>query len=183
MPKSTPTRYHPLQVTFHWATVVLVAAAFIVGRSMSDLPNDPGKITSLATHMILGVIILIVLVVRFIARLCLPRPAHASTGNAFLDWAGKAVHYTLYALVFLMTFSGMSLSLQTDLLSIIFGGSGAALPADFYTFTARMLHGVIAPVLALLIVLHIEAALYHQFVLKDNLLSRMWYKRKQEINK
>jgi cytochrome b561 len=41
-----------------------------------------------------------------------------------------------------------------------------------------MLHGVIAPMLALLIVLHVGAALYHQFVLKDNLLSRMWYKKK-----
>ena len=178
MSKSTPTRYHPLQVTFHWLTVVLVVAAFIVGRTMSDLPNDTGKTTSLAIHMVLGAIILIVLVVRFIARLYLPRPAHASTGNAFLDWAGKAAHYALYTLVFLMTLSGMSLSLQTDLLSIIFGGSGAALPADFYSFTARMLHGVIAPMLALLVVLHIEAALYHQFVLKDNLLSRMWYKKK-----
>jgi cytochrome b561 len=167
-----------LQVTFHWVTVVLVAAAFIVGRTMSDLPNDPGKITALAIHMILGTVTLIILIARFIARLYLPRPAHASTGNVFLDRAGKAVHFALYAFVFLMTFSGMSLSLQTDLLPIVFGGSGAALPADFYAFAARMLHGVIAPALALLIVLHIEAALYHQFVIKDNLLARMWYKRK-----
>ncbi len=64
-------------------------------------------------------------------------------------------------------------SLQTGLLPIVFGGSGATLPADFYVFAARMLHGVIAPVLALLVVLHVEAALYHQFVLKDNLLSRI----------
>ena len=64
-------------------------------------------------------------------------------------------------------------SLQTGLLPIVFGGSGATLPADFYVFAARMLHGVIAPVLALLVVLHVEAALYHQFVLKDNRLSRM----------
>ena len=62
---------------------------------------------------------------------------------------------------------------QTGLLPIVFGGSGATLPADFYVFAARMLHGVIAPVLALLVVLHVEAALYHQFVLKDNLLSRI----------
>jgi cytochrome b561 len=53
-----------------------------------------------------------------------------------------------------------------------------ALSADFYVFVTRMLHGVIAPMLALLVVLHIGAALYHQFVLKDNLLSRMWYKKK-----
>jgi cytochrome b561 len=41
-----------------------------------------------------------------------------------------------------------------------------------------MLHGVIAPMLALLVVLHVGAALYHQLVIKDNLLSRMWYKKK-----
>ena len=51
--------------------------------------------------------------------------------------------------------------LQTGLLPIVFGGSGATLPADFYVFAARMLHGVIAPVLALLIVLHIEACLLY----------------------
>jgi cytochrome b561 len=175
MSKNTPARYHPLQVTFHWLIVVLVFAAFIIGKIMSDLPNDSGKITSLAIHMTLGTITLIVLVARFIARLRLPRPAYASTGNAFLDWVGKAVHYALYALVLLMTVSGMSLSLQTGLLPIVFGGSGAALPADFYVFNARMLHGVIAPALLLLVVLHVGAALYHQFLLKDNLLARMWY--------
>ena len=68
--------------------------------------------------------------------------------------------------------------LQTGLLPIVFGGSGSTLPADFYVFAARMLHGVIAPVLALPIVLHIEAALYHQCLLKDNLLSHMWYEKK-----
>jgi cytochrome b561 len=26
-----------------------------------------------------------------------------------------------------------------------------------------------------LILLHVDAALYHQFILKDNLLQRMWY--------
>ena len=58
---------------------------------------------------------------------------------------------------------------------IVFGGSGAALPVDFFAFTSRMMHGFIAPALLLLVVLHVGAALYHQFLLKDNLLARMWY--------
>ena len=175
MPKATPARYHPLQVSFHWLTVILVFAAFVVGKTMSELPNDAGKITSLAIHMALGSITLIVIIARFIARLRLPRPAHATTGNVFLDWVGKVVHYALYALVLLMAVSGMSLSLQSGLMPIVFGGSGASLPADFYAFNARMLHGFIAPALLLLVVLHVGAALYHQFMLKDNLLARMWY--------
>ena len=175
MTQNSPKRYRPLQVSLHWLVVILVFALFIVGKSMSRLPNDAEKLTPLALHMDLGIITLVVIVFRFVMRMRLPKPAHASTGNAFLDWIGKIVHYALYALVFLMAVSGLSLSMQAGLAPMVFGGSGASLPADFYDFAARMLHGFIAPVLFLLIVLHVGAAFYHQLALKDNLLSRMWY--------
>ena len=175
MSKVIPVRYHPLQVSFHWLVVILLFAAFVLGKYMSRLPNDAAKIVPIGIHMILGIVTLVVIIARFIARLRLPRPAHATTGNVFLDWVGKVVHYALYALVLLMAVSGMSLSLQSGLIPIIFGGSGVSLPADFYAFNARMLHGFIAPALLLLVVLHVGAALYHQFMLKDHLLARMWY--------
>ena len=174
MSKVTPARYHPLQVSFHWLIVVLLFAAFILGKYMSGLPNDAAKIAPIGIHMILGIVTLFVIIARFIARLRFPKPASATTGNILLDQIGKIVHYALYVLVFLMTISGMALSLQSGLTPIVFGGSGAA-PADFFAFTSRMLHGFIAPALLLLVVLHVGAALYHQFLLKDNLLVRMWY--------
>ena len=175
MTQNSPKRYHPLQVTLHWLTVALVFAAFIFGKYSSFLPNDASEIAPLRIHMLLGITMLLVIIVRFITRMKVPRPAYASTGNAFLDGFGKFVHYALYLLVFLMSVSGMSLSLQAGLPSIVFFGSGTPLPADFFDFAARMLHGFIAPALFLLILLHVGAAFYHQFALKDNLLSRMWY--------
>lgn len=171
----TPKRYHPVQVTLHWLVVLLVVAAFVMGKFMSGLPNDTGKLVPLALHMGVGIFTLVVIVTRFITRMKLPKPAHATTGNAFLDWVGKVVHYALYLLVFLTAVSGMSLSMQAGLVPIVFGGSGAPLPADFFDFTARMMHGFIVPALLLLVFLHVGAALYHQFMLKDNLLARMWY--------
>lgn len=175
MNQSNPKKYHPVQVTLHWLVVLLVAAAFVMGKSMSGLPNDANKLAPLALHMGVGIFTLIVIVTRFITRMKLPRPEHVTAGNALFDWIGKAVHYALYLLVFLLTVSGLSLSMQAGLAPIVFGGSGAPLPADFFDFTARMLHGFIAPALLLLVLLHVGAALYHQFMLKDNLLSRMWY--------
>lgn len=175
MTPNSPKRYHPLQVTLHWLVVILVFAMFVIGKSMSRLPNDAEKLTPLALHMSVGIITLLVIVFRFVMRMRLPKPDHASTGNAFLDWVGKAVHYALYALVFLMAVSGLSLSIQAGLAPIVFGGSGASLPADFFDFAARALHGFIAPALLALILLHVGAALYHQLFIKDNLLSRMWY--------
>ena len=177
MTKTSPKKYHPIQVTLHWLVVLLVVAAFVMGKSMSGLPNDANKLMSLALHMSVGIFSLVVIVTRFITRMKLPKPEHASAGNAFFDWIGKAVHYALYLLVFLTAVSGMSLSMQAGLVPIVFGGSGSPLPADFFDFTARRLLGFIVPALRLLVLLHVGAALYHQFMLKDNLLSRMWYGR------
>lgn len=174
---NAPKRYHPVQVTLHWLVVFLVVAAFVMGKSMSGLPNDANKLMPLALHMGVGILTLVVIVTRFITRMKLPKPAHVTAGNAFFDWIGKVVHYALYLLVFLTAVSGMSLSMQAGLVPIVFGGSSAPLPADFFDFTARMLHGFIAPALLLLVLLHVGAALYHQFLLKDNLLARMWYEK------
>ncbi|MCC7119657.1 MAG: cytochrome b [Anaerolineales bacterium] len=171
--------YHPLQVSLHWLIAFLVFAAFIVGKVSNRLPNDDAKLLPLALHMTLGILTLIAMIVRFVARIKFPAPAPVSTGKAALDWIGKAVHYALYLLVFLMAVSGMTLSLQAGLTPIVFGRSGSPLPADFLVFTARAFHGLVAPALLILIVLHMGAAFYHQFALKDNLMARMGYSRKE----
>jgi cytochrome b561 len=178
MSKDLPTRYHPLQVSFHWLVVALLLAMFLLGKYMTGLPNDTGKLLPLGIHITLGVISLVVIIARFLARFRLPQPASANTERTFLDWISKIVHYALYALVLLMAISGISLSLQSGLVPIVFGASDAALPVDFYAFNARRLHGLVAPALVLLVVLHVGAALYHQFLLKDNLLARMWFEKK-----
>jgi cytochrome b561 len=49
------------------------------------------------------------------------------------------------------------------------------LPEDFWVYAPRAGHGITATVLILLIALHVGAALYHQFIRKDNLLARMWF--------
>lgn len=175
MSQSLPNKYHPIQVTLHWLVVALVIAAFVMGKSMRGLTNDANKLIPLALHMSVGIFTLVVIIARFITRMKLPKPTHVTAGNAFFDWVGKVVHYALYLLVFLTAISGMSLSMQAGLVPIVFGGSGAPLPADFFDFTARMMHGFIVPTLLLLVFLHVGAALYHQFILKDNLLARMGY--------
>jgi cytochrome b561 len=174
MTQNLPKRYHPLQVSLHWLVVILVFAAFVMGKSMSGQPNDDTKLMPLALHMGIGIVTLLVIVVRFITRMRLPKPEHITAGNAVFDWIGKFVHYALYLFVFLKAVSGMSLSMQAGLPSIVFGDSGV-LPADFFDFTARLMHGFVAPALVLLVVLHVGATFYHQLALKDNLLSRMWY--------
>ena len=115
MTKTTPARYSPLMVTLHWLTVLLIFAAFALGKYASFLPNDDSEVAPLRLHMMLGITTLLVIIIRFIVRMRTPHPAYASTGNAFLDGLGKVVHYALYLFAFLIAASGLSLSMQAGL--------------------------------------------------------------------
>jgi cytochrome b561 len=174
MSQSIPTRYHPLQIALHWLTVALILAEFVLGKITSSLPNtDMAKLTPMAIHMSLGIITLIVILVRISLRSKYPQPAYAATGNAFLDDFGKLVHFALNFLAAVLALSGITFAMQAGLVPIVFFGSGAPLPPDLFVFLMRGVHGVVAPTLLLLILIHFGAALYHQFILKDNLFARM----------
>jgi cytochrome b561 len=74
-----------------------------------------------------------------------------------------------------MAGSGIGISILAGLPDIIFGGSGAPLPENFFQYPPRIAHAIIAKLLMLFVVLHIAGVIYHQFRLKDKLVSRMWF--------
>ncbi len=170
-------KYHPALVVLHWVLVPAILLALVIGgAALSEIPNDsPDKVGALKGHMIFGLAILGLTLLRFIIRLLTDKPPHADIGNAFLNILGVITHYFLYLMVFMMAGSGIAMSMQAGLPDIVFSGSGAALPETFDTFAPRAVHGIVSKVFLIAIVLHVLAALYHQFVRKDGLLGRMWF--------
>ena len=77
-----------------------------------------------------------------------------------------------------MVATGLATAVLAGLPDIVFGGSGAALPESFAVFPTRVIHGVLAKLLATLIFIHASAALYHHFIRRDRLLARMWFGRR-----
>jgi cytochrome b561 len=170
----TPKRYHPLLISLHWLLALLIILMLLVGMfSLKWMPNNPAKLLPLGFHMAMGITILILMFVRLVVRLTTPKPAPASTGNRFLDIIGVITHYGLYLFAILMASSGIATAMQANLFPIVFGASGSPLPLDFFVYSMRYVHGYIALILIALIALHVGAALFHQFVKKDGLLSRM----------
>ena len=178
----SPTRYHPALVALHWLVAITVLIALGMGTFvLTEIPNSsPDKVLGLRDHMIAGITILTLMLIRLGVRLFTRKPPRATTGNAFLDKIGVLTHYAFYVLVILMAASGIGTSILAGLPDIVFGGSGAPLPEAFEIFPPRIVHGIVAKLLIALIALHIAAALFHQFIRKDRLIARMWFGKRYE---
>jgi cytochrome b561 len=170
----TVKRYHPALVAIHWLSAALLLFALAMGSQiLSAMPNSsPDKLGALQGHMIGGGLVLLLTLIRLVIRVKTSHPPAATTGMAWADRIAPLVHWALYALVLMMAGTGVAMSVAFDLPTIVFGGQGS-LPPDFHTVVARSVHGLVSKLLFLLILAHVGAALFHRFVKKDGLLSRM----------
>lgn len=171
------TRYHPITVILHWLIAVLILLMLGFGTFvLAPMANsDPEKLSLLANHRLLGLIILGLTVLRIVLRFVLPAPDHATTGNALLDRLGLITPKLMNILVILMAVSGIVLGQQSGLSEALAGN--APLPESFSEHAPRIVHGILAKVIMALIALHVAGALYHQVVLKDRLFARLWFGR------
>lgn len=176
-PDVPPRRYHPALVALHWLLALMLALALGMGTFvLKEMPNDAlDKIGALRGHMIIGIAIGALMLVRLVVRWRTGRPPVASTGHVVLDWLRSLAHVGLYLLVFAMAASGAAVALLAGLPEIVFGGAALPLPETFAAYAPRVVHGWIAKALFVVIGLHLVGALVHQFGLKDKLLSRMWF--------
>lgn len=176
-PNAQTRRYHPALVALHWLLALLLVLALGMGTFvLKEIPNDAiDKIGALRGHMIIGIAIGALMLVRLVVRWRTGRPPVASTGHVVLDWLRSLAHVGLYLLVFAMAASGAAIALLSGLPEIVFGGAVLPLPETFAVYAPRSIHGWIATALFLVIGFHLIGALFHQFRLKDRLLSRMWF--------
>jgi cytochrome b561 len=208
-----PKRYHPALVALHWVVAIL-----IFGTAFLALGGDEGErgggaaiagIPVLGVHMILGITVLVLLVIRLVIRWRTQRPDWATTGSDFIDKIGELTHWALYLFTFAITITGIVLALQSNRFTRVFNPSaaprpqftspqsqpgqvppaGQTQPGPFPSgeregrfsrgggFFLGAFHGLSWILLFLLVMLHVGAALYHQFFIKDDLLGRMWFGR------
>lgn len=175
MSETTPKRYHPAHVTIHWLMALLVVMMLGIGKfAMPGIsPQDPQKVMMLQSHTFIGGAIAVMLIIRVVLLFTTKRPAPADAGNAILNWVGKAVHVLLYVLLIGMAVSGLGLFQMANLPAVFSGAQ--SYPPNFFDYLPRGGHGLFSWLLLALVALHVGAALFHQFIRKDNLLARMWF--------
>lgn len=149
-------RYTKRQIILHWIVTLLIAAQYLFADGIEHafeqwMETGQKDMAAGMPHAIPGLLILIFAIWRLSIRRTAPA---APQGDALRDKIAKLTHWGLYALMLLMPISGMA------------AWMGGIAPA-------AAMHNLGKLILLALIALHVIGALYHQFVLRDGLLSRM----------
>jgi cytochrome b561 len=174
MSRGVASRYQPVLVALHWLVALMIIGLLCLGFFvLANMPNsDPKKLDILVWHMSGGMFVLVLMVVRLIIRRWSARPSMAVTGSKLLDRMASMAHIGFYVIVFLIIATGW---ITGWFISDVFQPNGGSLPENFAVFPSFRAHAALATLLAILIAVHIAAALYHQFVLKDGLFRRVWF--------
>lgn len=161
MPRTAARGYSATQITLHWLIVLLVFFQLVFGESMSSVfrasfrgtPVEPGDATLATAHIWVGFAILALVILRLALRLRNGAPPSPAGQSPLLELAARVTHALFYILLILVPISGIV--------------------AYYWVPAAGEVHELGKPAFIILIVLHVAAALWHQFYLRDGLLMRM----------
>lgn len=170
-------KYTKPAVLLHWLIALLIIAAFSLGVTMVDIPGlTPTKLKYYSWHKWLGVTVLALAAVRLLWRLTHQPPAHPATTPVWQQKAAGLLHGFLYVLMFAIPLSGYFYSLAAGVPVTYLG----ILPLPVFIEPNPELKPVLKAVhywlnmsLLAAFVLHVAAALKHQFIDRDRVLQRM----------
>lgn len=165
--------YSGVAKALHWTIFVLIALMLYGGWTSEDLPREE-RLVTLQNHSGLGLTILVLMIVRLFWRLAHPAPALPAGMPRWQEIASKATHRGLYFFVLLQPLIGLAIVTTSKNNLMAFGVLGLQItPNETIHELGEALHGLNAWVIALLVALHIVAALYHHFARRDAVLKRM----------
>ena len=166
-------RHDSTTIALHWVTAFLVAALWIIGQTVNFPPTGVLRTDYRSLHIVLGVILGVVLLVRLGWRLT-RSDVLPPTDQGLLLLIARLTHWSLYALLILAVGLGIATAWTRG-------------DTVFYLFTIpaydpgnrslmRLIHGwhsLAANAVLIVAGVHAAAALFHHFIMRDVTLRRM----------
>ena len=172
--KNTTESYGWLAKALHWLIALLLVGLVIAGLTFTGMERGPDRSELAGLHKSIALLTLLLLTVRLVWKFMNPRPAHPPGLSAVQRAAAPIAHGLLYAAVYFQLTVGILVAGQRP---IAFFGLFEIPPLleeneaqhEFF----EELHELGWIVLAVLVGVHILAALYHHIILKNDVLRRM----------
>lgn len=174
MSEQTVLRYNRTARALHWAAAALILANLASGFAKDALE---GTWNVVPLHKSIGLTVLILGIVRLVWRLTHPAPPLPDTMPPWQLALAKAVHAVFYALIIIVPLTGWVMSSASKYPLSWFGlitwPKFAVTKESAAYAIAHEGHELLGFAFAALVVVHVAAALYHHFVMRDHLLNRM----------
>ena len=186
--RNTADNYGSIAKWLHWLTALLFLGSYVTVyyRRWFTEAETPENWTALQLHLSIGVTVAVVVLLRILWRM-MNRTPEPEPGSALEHFAAKLGHFALYAIMIIMPvtgYLGTGVAVEffslfdipsfkdTELFATYFGH---AMTFKEFEKPIDFIHKDIfgAWVVWLLILGHVLAALYHQFVKGDRTLQKM----------
>lgn len=160
----------------HWAIALLIFTQFALGWLAVTWRLSPTKLQLYIWHKSFGILVLTLVAVRIFWRLLNPVPRLPLATSPIEQLAARASHALLYGLMLVIPLSGWVIHSASGVPFRVFWWFPlpAITPVDKgLEAIAKQVHFALFVVLALMLVVHIAAALRHHYIKRDDVLSRM----------
>ena len=158
----------------HWLMAALVLTMLGIGVAMVASLGDYHRLVSI--HRPLGILILILVVIRFVNRLFSALPPFPETMSPLERSGAHASEMLLYTLLFVQPLVGWGMLSAAHYPIVLFGSLHLfpILPHSVILYAAlRKAHTLLAYLLFLAFVAHFGAVLFHTLIVRDGILRRM----------
>jgi cytochrome b561 len=172
-------RYGSGATGFHWLMFMLVVCVGVLGLLHDSWPKQTQRFW-INIHAILGLLLWFTLMARFWWRRRHGPPPPIESIGMFSRRTSSVVHFCLYVLLFVTPIVGI--------ITFVYHGrvfDFGIFKLDFGIKSNRAifhptedLHGYLAYAIFALAGIHALTALWHQFILRDGMLDRMWPARR-----
>ena len=174
-------RYTPVGIAFHWVMAALVLYQLWSGWMLERYLVGGEKLHAYQSHSEIGLSLLLLALLRAVWRLIIPGPINDADRLGWQTTAAHATHILFYALFALLPLSGWAMwSALQPAAHLSLAGLVPVPAMPFYDLSpgwqrwvldiAEDAHGVGVVGLALLVPLHVGAALKHHFWAKHDVL-------------
>ena len=173
---NTNSEYGALAKWLHWLVAIGIFALIALGLQQAGMERGPEKSEIRFIHGSIAMLLLLLMTVRILWRWRSDVPPHPEGLPAWQKLGAHVVHWGIYIAVFVQLASGAMTVATGGRALPFFGLFSIPLPVaeddDKHHFWEEI-HEFAWKTLAILVAVHILAALYNQFVLKNDVLKRM----------
>jgi cytochrome b561 len=165
-------KYSRGAIVIHWISFLLIAGLIPVGFIMADTEPSAQKILLYRLHMLMGITVFVLTLLRVWFFFNNQRPPKLETGSSLHNKLVVWIENSFYFVLILLSISGI--------LTVILGELGQAIKTADYTLLPKTLdippmigHQILAKILIALLIAHVTGVLNHYLKFKENTLKRI----------